>query len=96
MERYEIAAQNVERHAKAKKCWPGDNDFDDAAFALREAASRITELETALRPFAAYMGDKGDLDNLGQPLPDEQGVGWVYLTMGDFRRARSSLTEAKP
>ncbi|MDC9825636.1 hypothetical protein PRN20_18030 [Devosia sp. ZB163] len=49
-------------------------------------------LKEALRPFAEYMGDRGDLDYHGNPLPDEQGVGWVYLTQADFRRAREALS----
>lgn len=32
-----------------------------------------------------------DRDNLGNPLPDDAGVGWVYLTQGDFRRAKAAL-----
>jgi len=60
------------------------------ALAKREAADRIEALERALKPFAEYMGDM-DRDNLGNPLPDDAGVGWVYLTQGDFRRARAAL-----
>lgn len=44
VERYEAVARNVERHAKKRACWPGDNDFDDAATALREAAALFTTL----------------------------------------------------
>jgi len=48
VERYERAAQNVERHAKKRECWPGDNDYDDAANALRDASSRILALQSDL------------------------------------------------
>jgi hypothetical protein len=36
---------------------------------------------------------KFDLDYNGNPLPDEQAVGWVYVTIGDFRRARALQQE---
>ena len=64
------------------------------AAALDAAQSRIAELEAALVPFARYMQtDEGDMDqdNKGNPLPDDQGVGWIYLTHGDFRKARAAL-----
>lgn len=54
------------------------------------AEARVAELLEALEPFAKYMQDGGDLDHKGNPLPDDQGVGWVYLTIGDFRRARAA------
>ncbi len=41
-------------------------------------------------PWNNVMGDT-NLDNLGKPLPDDQGVGWIYLTQADFRRARTAL-----
>jgi len=45
VERIEVVARNVERHANKQNCWPGDNDFEDAASALREAAARIIAVE---------------------------------------------------
>ncbi len=36
----------------------------------------------------SYLEQMPDLDNKGAPLPDDLGMGWVYLTMSDFRRAR--------
>ena len=63
--------------------------------AQREAAAgEIERLRAALEPFANYMHtDDGrmDLDNKSAPHPDQQGVGWVYLTYGDFRKARAAL-----
>jgi len=67
--------------------------------ALLDTISRLTALEAeigrlqdALKPFATYLDTaKYDLDNLGRPLPDDLGMGWVYLTVGNFRRARSVL-----
>ncbi|WP_312529627.1 hypothetical protein [Paracoccus sp. (in: a-proteobacteria)] len=61
-----------------------------------EAAARteVRQLREALRPFAEYMQtDEGrlDLDYLGNEIPDDQGVGWVYLTHGDFRAALRAL-----
>jgi Lar family restriction alleviation protein len=56
--------------------------------------ARIKALEEALRPFARHIDEmKFDLDNKGNELPDEQAVGWVYVTNGDFRRARTALKE---
>lgn len=57
--------------------------------------SRVQTAEAALKvagealgPFARYMAAAGfDLNHKGEPLPDENGVGWVYLTIGNFRRA---------
>ena len=54
-------------------------------------------MKAALEPFGAYMHtDDGrvDTDNKGTPLPDDQGVGWVYLNHGHFRRARAALQTA--
>lgn len=56
--------------------------------------ARVSALEAALRPFAKYLDAASfDLDNNGDPLPNELGMGWVYLTVGDFRAARSALQE---
>jgi hypothetical protein len=41
VERMEQAAKNVERHAAKQKCWPGDNDYEDAASLLREGAAAL-------------------------------------------------------
>jgi hypothetical protein len=54
---------------------------------IRALLDRIATLEKALAPFAKYMDGGMDLDNDGNEMPDEHGVGWVYLTYGDFRRA---------
>ncbi len=57
----------------------------------RPPESRLRE---ALEPFAKYLDTaKFDVDYNGNPLPDEQGMGWVYLTIGDFRRARTALAQ---
>ena len=67
--------------------------YDDAATALAEAAAEIERLRAALKPFAEYLqANPLDLNHKGQPLPDSEGVGWIYLTIGDFRRARAALT----
>ena len=50
------------------------------------------ELREALKPFADHIDEmKFDLDNKGNPVPDHYLVGWVYVTCGDFRRARALL-----
>ena len=56
--------------------------------------AEIDRLRAALKPFAEYMRTpegRLDEDNHGKPLADEQGVGWVYLTHGDFRRAEAAI-----
>jgi len=64
----------------------------EAAEMIRKQAAKIERLREALRPFAAYLDTAAfDRDNNGKPLPDEMGMGWVYLTVGDFRRARAEL-----
>lgn len=52
---------------------------------------RLAAAEKALEPFAEYCGDHFDKDFNGNPLPDEQKVGWVYLNYGHFRRARAVM-----
>ncbi|MGB0903087.1 hypothetical protein [Halocynthiibacter sp.] len=65
---------------------------DDMPTSMREAvlSSEIERLREALKPFAEYMEGMGR-DNKGKQLPDDQGVGWVYLTHGDFRNARLAM-----
>lgn len=61
--------------------------------ALSSQAAEIERLREALKPFADYCDElKGFLDNHNQPLPDDDGPGWVYVKVGDFRRARAALT----
>lgn len=60
-------------------------------YSRRQIEARVKVLEAALKPFAEYMGDHFDKDNHGDPLPDDLGVGWIYLTHADFRRARTAL-----
>jgi hypothetical protein len=80
--------------------YPGKaTDLDIALMATEILASRkvaqearIKALEEALRPFGEYLDHMPvDVDNNGVPGPDSEGVGWVYLTCGDFRRARATL-----
>jgi hypothetical protein len=67
---------------------PQHIDWKARATAAEANAARMRE---ALKPFAEYMSVGMDLDNHGNPIPDTEGVGWVYLTHGDFRRARKAL-----
>ncbi|MBO9108791.1 hypothetical protein J5288_08750 [Agrobacterium sp. S2/73] len=60
-------------------------------YSRRQIEARVKALEEALKPFAEYMGDHFDKDNHGKPLPDDLGVGWIYLTHADFRTARTAL-----
>lgn len=54
------------------------------------AEAKLAQAVEALGPFASYHEDTEFLDDKGQPLPDAQHAGYVYLTLGDFRRARSA------
>lgn len=62
------------------------------ALKVPEVRAVVEKLRRALRPFAEYIADGGDRNYKGEPLPDTEGMGWVYLTIGDFRRARAALT----
>lgn len=42
--RLEKHAPAIARHSRKQKCWPGDNDFEDAASLLSEAAATIRAL----------------------------------------------------
>ena len=72
-----------------------------AYLSVSVAESRVQLLEAenerlkeALKPFGEYLTDTPfDLDNHGNPLPDDTQPGWTYLTAGDFRRARNALKE---
>ena len=69
----------------------------DPAALVTEAMKlpQIVALHEALEPFAKYMiaeDDRMDRDAIGLPMPDKQGVGWIYLTYQDFRRAEAALT----
>lgn len=59
---------------------------------LQETETQLAEANKALEPFAQHLDEMGfDIDNNGNPLPDEQTVGWVYVTIGHFRAARRTL-----
>lgn len=63
---------------------------------LAALKKQIEELTAALEPFARYATESGfGCDNHGNPLPDASGVGWIYLTNGDFRRARAALASTR-
>ena len=67
-------------------------DLSDLLIAAQEENSRLraalAEAKGALEPFAEYLASASfDKDNHGNPLPDSQGMGWVYLTIGQFRTA---------
>ena len=54
----------------------------------------VRALVEAAAPFAAYMtyeSRRTDLDHKGNQLPDDLGVGWIYMTHGDFRRIKAAL-----
>ncbi len=82
-------------HDRARGEAEGKLAMSEAAGIVEGWRERAEKAEAALKPFAEYMGDM-DRDNLGNPLPDDAGVGWVYLTQGDFRRARAALQSQVP
>jgi ribosomal protein S12 methylthiotransferase accessory factor YcaO len=47
----------LERHAFKTKCWPGDNDFEDAANPMRRAAAELTTLQSRLEAVEAERDD---------------------------------------
>jgi len=54
--------------------------------------ARLSEAVKVLEPFVRYLDEyRFDIDNNGNPLPDETGPGWTYLTAGDFRAAKAFL-----
>lgn len=60
------------------------------------AEARVRELEAGLKPFAKYASENGfGLNHKSEPLPGNDGVGWVYLRIDDFRRARALLEDGK-
>ena len=73
--------------------------IDNASTVAREYRSNLTTLTARTRevlaPFAEYMSNGADLDNKGNPLSDNAGVGWVYLKIGDFRAANTLFNELK-
>lgn len=59
--------------------------------ALRE---KLAVAREALEPFAKHLDEmQFDRDFHGNELPDDQAAGWVYVTNGDFRRARQAHTQ---
>jgi hypothetical protein len=69
-------------------------DADRARASLAAVTAERDKLREALTPFAGYLDTvASDIDNKGKPLPDDQAMGWVYLTVGRFRRAREALKE---
>lgn len=63
---------------------------------LETQAEEIAGLREALEPFARHLNEmKFDLDHEGNELPDDKAVGWVYVTNGDFRRARTALSHGE-
>ncbi|KAB2792846.1 hypothetical protein F9K96_06885 [Brucella anthropi] len=64
---------------------------NDEYVRLTSLEAKLAAAEKVLEPFAEYCGDHFDKDFNGNPLPDEQKVGWVYLNYGHFRRARAAL-----
>ncbi|PZU68164.1 MAG: hypothetical protein DI546_20895 [Rhizobium sp.] len=88
IDEYKARAEAAEAEVKRLKT---ELVFAKPVYSRRQIEDRLKVLEAALKPFAEYMGDHFDKDNHGDPLPDDLGVGWIYLTHADFRRARTAL-----
>ena len=90
------AASHADAEAIATALAAKDAELAAERAALRLAADRadraeaqLAEARKALDPFAKYASENGfGLNHKSEPLPDADGVGWVYLTNGDFRAAR--------
>ena len=71
------------------------HEFKRLQATLDAKDAEIARLTEALKPFADHLDKmRFDRDNHGNPLPDSEGVGWVYLTNGDFRRAAAAIRES--
>jgi chromosome segregation ATPase len=71
-----------------------DAQMTDALLAAEAEAVRLAaelaEARKIVEPFAKHIDRmKFDIDYHGNPLPDDQAVGWIYVTNGDFRAARA-------
>ena len=93
--------ENERDHEHINRCHPDNirallDDRDAIAGQNAELRAEIAALKKeaadVVRPFAEHLDKmKFDRDNHGNLLPDEQTVGWVYVTNGHFRAARSFL-----
>ena len=69
----------------------------EAVRALPHLLSRISELESALRPFAEAVNFYDDCEEHPDGCPDDAQAGeLVDLTVGDFRQARQALADPTP
>ena len=96
--RLRAEAERLDRFLSLSDARSDENLTVAVTNACRRAQSkaRVAVLENALEPFAAYLDTAAwDLNNNGDPLPDDHGMGWVYLTIGNFREARAALTPTK-
>lgn len=98
-EAYTSLAAEVEALKREREQWAAVANREDECRQMWQArtdslASELAQCREALAPFATYLDQaRFDLDNNGDPLPDDHGMGWVYLTVGDFRRARSLMAD---
>lgn len=88
-------------HPEAQKLVNYEEELRQWAAALESALAARDEtirgLREALAPFAGYLNRAAfDLDDNGNPLPDEHGMGWIYLNVGHFRAARAALNSTEP
>jgi len=91
------AFEAKERELTAAKAVAEMNATSGAFWAERgrNAEAKLAQAVEALEPFACYHDDAEFLDHEGQPLPDDRHAGYVYLTMGDFRRARTAAAATR-
>jgi len=66
----------------------------DTTRIIDEIRAALEKAREALEPFAKYaVSDGFGLDSRGNPLPDGESPGWVYVTNGDFRRASRTMED---
>ena len=89
-----IAAHKKSTHEAVRRIEALGRDKSKIETQLLTLEAENAALKAALEPFAKYMDGGHDLNNKGAQLPDERGVGWVYLTFADFRAARAAYRAA--
>lgn len=87
-----LAARDAELEKVKAECDKWREAFGEMHRQTMRAEAALAEAKKALEPFAKYASENGfGLNHKSEPLPDADGVGWVYLTNGDFRAARRAL-----
>src|SRR5690606_20408442 len=84
----QLNAALTARIKELDRCHEGTIDLcNQKTVKIKALEAKLAAAQKALEPFAEYGEDYFDKDYNGKPLPDKQGVGWVYLNYGHFRKA---------